>query len=558
MIAVVHFGVLFALGVVVLLGMFGAWSFQRIRIPQVVGYIVIGLILGESGFNLVSKEDILTLRPLNFFALGIIGALVGSELRIETFRKYAKQFFAILLGEGVTAFIFVTIMTGLVTYLVTSSVAGAVATGIVFGAIASATDPASTIDVLWEYRAKGVLTTSLIAIVALDDALAMTLYGLGTGAAQMLTSKSGSIVHELEKVSFDLFGALATGFCFAVVLRFILHWLHQRERALAIAVGLILLLIGICTSVGMDIILASMMMGFALINMAPRRSQELFDLLKGFSIPIYVMFFVMVGARLDVSKMPTWMWIMVILYVVARTSGKMFGAWFGARTTGSAPAVRKYLGLGLFAQGGVAVGLSIIASHHLAGIQVHKDFSLGDMVIFVVTATTLIVQIIGPPMVKLAIKLAGEIERNITDEDVIASWTVADVMERDVTAVKKNSRLIDTIRNLAEHDYETIPVIDEDNRLVGTISLEDIKGLLLDQESWKWILAYDVMEPPKDVITPSTPLTDVLNHMRAVRVNEIPVVDSTENNHVVGILRSADVRRKISHEVIKRQRAAIA
>ena len=119
-------------------------------------------------------------------------------------------------------------------------------------------------------------------------------------------------------------------------------------------------------------------------------------------------------------------------------------------------------------------------------------------------------------------------------------------------------RQIDTIRNLAEHDYETIPVIDEDNRLVGTISLEDIKGLLLDQESWNWILAYDVMEPPKDVVTPSTPLTDVLNHMRAVRANEIPVVDNTENNHLVGILRSAHVRRKISHEVIKRQRAAIA
>ena len=162
----IDLSVLFILGIGAFGGILGASLFQHFRIPQVVGYIAIGLIIGQSGIGLVRPEDIVSLRLFNLFALGLIGFLVGGELKADTLKRYKKQFFAILLGEGLGAFFLVGILTGLALWLFTHNVPISIAVGIVFGAIASATDPASTIDVLWEYRARGALTTTLIAIVA--------------------------------------------------------------------------------------------------------------------------------------------------------------------------------------------------------------------------------------------------------------------------------------------------------------------------------------------------------------------------------------------------------
>ena len=131
------------------------------------------------------------LKTFNLFALGIIGFLVGGELKVDTFKKYARQFTAILLGEGLLAFLLVGGATFFLLKMVTGNLTAALAGAVVLGAIASATDPASTIDVIWEYRSKGVMTTAIIAIVALDDALAMTLYGLGNSTAKLITSDSG-------------------------------------------------------------------------------------------------------------------------------------------------------------------------------------------------------------------------------------------------------------------------------------------------------------------------------------------------------------------------------
>jgi Kef-type K+ transport system membrane component KefB len=549
----IKLGVLFILGMGVFGGMLGAWLFQRLRIPQVVGYIAIGLLLGESGLQLIRIPDIVALRPLNLFALGVIGFLVGGELKIDTFRKYMRQFVAILLGEGLGAFILVGAASGLIMYHVSGSISVAAAAGIVFGAIASATDPASTIDVLWEYRARGVLTTSITAIVALDDALAMTLYGLGTSAAEFLTQSSGSFVAELGKIALELGGAAALGLVFALLLRFLLRWLPQPEKALAISIGMIMLLISISEYAGMDVILAAMTLGFALINLAPRRSEDLFKIMRGFSIPIYVIFFVLVGARLTVSGMPGWLWAIVAVYIVGRSGGKMAGAWLGAKLTGSDPAVRKYLGMGIFAQGGVAIGLSIMASHHLAGISATPGLSLGDAIIFAVTATTLVVQLIGPPMVKLAVKLAGEIGRNITEEDVEASWKVSDAMDKDVVAIPESTPLVAAMRTLVEHDYLVYPVVKADGSLSGIFSLGGMKALLADQSSWDWIIASDVMLPATDQTTPEESLLEVMRRMRELKIDQMPVVAKGDGHKPVGMLDMMLARKRVAEETFRRQ-----
>ncbi len=553
----IHLGVLFILGIGVFGGILGAWLSQRIRFPQVVGYIVIGLLIGETGFQLVRTSDIEALRPFNMFALGIIGFLVGGELHIDAFKKYARQFTAILIGEGVGAFLIVGALSYAVLYVVSRNPVLSLAGSVVFGAIASATDPASTMDVLWEYRSRGVLTTSLTAIVALDDALAMALYGVGTSLAYVLVSDAGgTIAGGLLKIVVELGGSLLIGAVFAGVLMLLLRWLYQPEKCLAMSIGLILLLISVTLALDMDVILAAMMLGFILANFAPRRSRQLFEMMRGFSVPIYVLFFVLVGARLSLANMPIWLMVLVVLYVIGRSVGKMAGAWYGAKITHSEDVVRKYLGMGLFAQGGVAVGLSIMASQHLNGIPLTEGFSLGDAIIFAVTATTLVVQLAGPPMVKLAIKLAGESGRNITEEDIIEQWQVKHVMMKDVVKISEDMTVEQIVKLFVAHDYLAYPVVNAEGSIIGMMSLNALKAVMDDQAAWQWLLASDVMEQPMDCISEELRLQEALGRMQQLNIHHIPVVGDKKTMQPIGILDLTHARKKIGDELILRQQPA--
>ncbi len=547
-------GLLFIIGLGVFGGMLGAWFFQKIRCPQVIGYIAIGLLLGETGIKVIRHIDIANLKMFNLFALGIIGFLVGGELKIATFRKYAKQFTAILLGEGVLAFLLVGLASFIVVHLISHSFSSSLAAGIVFGAIASATDPASTIDVLWEYRAKGIMTSAVIAIVALDDVLAMTLYGLGTSIAQLLVDNSGSISNALIHISIELLGALSLGAVAALLLTAFLRWLPQVERGAAISIGMILLVISLAAYYEMDVILASMMLGFMLSNIAPRSSEDLFKLMRSFSVPIYVLFFVLVGARLAVDSMPLWLWGLVALYVICRSGGKMLGAYLGAKATGSAPAVRKYLGLTLFAQGGVAIGLSIMAAEHLGNVKLSGNIpiNLGEMIIFVVTSTTLCVQILGPPMVKLAIKLAGEAGKDITEADVMEDMTVADVIADDSVTVLESAPVSKAVKVFTEHDILVCPVVNRDGKLVGVLTFDAMKDILLDNSTWNWLLVADIMNAAQDRSYGSDSLKKIYDHMLRRKIAQMPVVDLQNDERVLGIIDMGKIKNRVRSEMLRR------
>lgn len=547
-------GLLFLLGSGIFLGLLGAYFFQKIKFPQVVGYIIMGLIIGESGFKLITLHDVELLRPFNIFALGIIGFLVGGELKLSSFRKYGKQFSAILFGEGLGAFFLVGVCTTLIFQILFKNWSASLAGGIVFGAIASATDPASTVDVLWEYRAKGVLTTSITAIVALDDALAMALYGLGTSAAQLLSASDVAIGAQFKKIGIELFGSMIVGVLFAVILNFILRWIYQKDKTLGIALGVILLMITLASSLQMDVILASMTLGFSVSNISPKRSEKLFTLMRGFSTPIYVLFFVLVGARLSISNMPAWLWVIVGVYVVMRSVGKFYGAMFGAKLSDAPVVVRKYLGLGLFAQGGVAVGLSIMAGQRLEGVLL-GDLPLGDAIIFGVTATTLIVQLIGPTAVKLAIKYAGEMHKNITADDVIDEWKIADVIPDDLKVIPESSSLQDAIKIFSEYKHMVFPVVDKAEKFIGILSMKGLKDVLVDHSSWQWLLVSDVVEPADVVSYPSDSLQSIIRKMEGMNIEELPVVRSKEDKTPVGIITLNGIRHKVSEELLKRQAA---
>lgn len=546
-------GILKILGAAIFAGVLGAGFFQRFRIPLVTGYIIVGLVIGESGFQWAGQDDVARLQMFNLFALALIGFLVGSELKWDIFKSRGKQLVAILLFEGVGAFLVVAAATSTMVYLAIGNLPGAIAAGVIFGAIASATDPASTMGVLWENRARGVVTTTLIAVVAMDDALAMALYAFGASFAQMLTGQSVTIAQELKTISGELGGALLLGSTAGLIMVVLLRRLKIMEHALAVTLGLIFMIMGICVTTHIDVIITTMMMGVVLTNVIPRQSHELFEKIASFSTPIYVLFFVLAGARMALGNMPVWQWLLVGVFIIAMAGGKISGSYLGARSTGAPDTVRKYAGMGLLVQGGIAVGLAMMAAGHLGSVPLGDGLMLGDLIIVTVTATTFIVQLAAPALIKLSVLKADEIGRDVTEEDVVASLTVGDVMMDNVAPVGEGEPLTRVFQEFAAQEHMQLPVVNQAGVVTGVVTLDKLREVFGSQDTWDWVVARDVAVRMRDLIVPEDPLAEVLERMRATGSEEFIVITSREQGHFAGLLNGRRTRKIINHRLLEKQ-----
>ncbi|MCP4627641.1 MAG: cation:proton antiporter [bacterium] len=392
--------ILLVLGLILIFGLAAGRLFEKFGIPQVVGYIVMGIVFGDSVTHIVSNSMLARLSDFTIVALAFIGFMVGGELKHSVFKKYGKQFFIILFSEGMLAMFFVTSVTILWT--------GNIALGILLGALSAATAPAATVDVLWEYHSKGPLTTTILAIVALDDGLALILYGFAVAFAEVLVMGGDlSIQIMLVQPAVEIFGSLALGGAIALLLDLAVKYLSLKDDKLVVVVGAVLLASGLAIYFDFSLILTNMAVGLVLTNLHPDRNEVNFELVKSFVPPIYTIFFIFVGARLHLGLLPS-MGVLGILYVLGRTAGKWTGAYLGSKFSGAPRTVRKYLGFALFSQAGVAIGLALDIYQHFGQFG-STGTQIGHAVINVIAATTLLVQIIGPPSVKYAINKAGEI-----------------------------------------------------------------------------------------------------------------------------------------------------
>lgn len=373
---------------------------DKLGIPQVVGYILVGLLLGDSCLNIFSSTLVQAFSPLISIVLALIGFMVGGELKYEIFRRYGRQFFIILLCEGILT---MAVVSGLI-WLFT----GNLAVSILLGALSSATAPAATVDVLWQYKSRGPVTTTVLAIVALDDGLALILYGFAFAIAQSLFNSGGiTVSHVVLAPIIQILGSLALGCGVGFLLDHLLRFIKKDEDRLVLILGCILMGAGLAERFELSLIMVSMAIGCWLANTPNSRNEKSFEMVKAFTPPIYTLFFVLVGARLKVSLLPQ-LGSIGLIYVLSRCAGKWSGAYIGARLSGAADTVRKYLGLALFSQAGVAIGLALNTSQYFSR-QGAAGQELGTLVINVIAATTFIVQIIGPIAVKFAITKAGEI-----------------------------------------------------------------------------------------------------------------------------------------------------
>ena len=389
------------IGLLVVLTFLGSKIFQRFGIPQVVGFIMIGVLLGTSCFNLVPLELVEDLSFVSAIALGLIGFDMGGHLRFDEVRQHGRSILFILLFESVGTFALVT--AGV--YAITQSVHVA----LVFGALSSATAPAATVDVLAEYDAKGPLTTSLLTVVGLDDALALLLYSIAVSVAETCFAGMGtpSVMEVVRLPLIEIGGSIVLGLVAGLLLNGILRLMKHHHDAMAVSIGFVLLEVGLSEALGFSLILTSMVMGLTVVNRSPKHGQHIRFTIEQAGPVIYVLFFALVGARFQIHLLPT-MGLLGIAYVVLRSVGKYGGAWLGGTLGGALPQVRDNLGLGLLSQAGVAIGLSLASCSRFAKFGPEGE-ALGFLVINVITATTFVVQVFGPIGVKLAISRAGEI-----------------------------------------------------------------------------------------------------------------------------------------------------
>ncbi len=550
-----HIPVLLLLGCTILAGSVGGRLFQLLRIPQVVGYIVIGVIVGRSGFGLIGEEALNSLLPLNFLALGIIGFLIGGELHRRVFQKHGKQFLIVLLAEGVTAALVVGFLVSGLAFFFTRDIRISLAFGMLLGAIASATAPAATVDVLWEYKTRGILTTTVLAIVALDDGLALLLFSLASSFASILTGTGeASLLSGLGHTAVEMSGSIALGVGAGIALNRLVRSIHDHGKHLTFIVGVLALVLGLAMLLELDVILSAMALGATLINLAPNRSRETFEIAERFAQPIYVLFFVFVGARLSVSGLTPLMWALAIAYVSGRTIGKFAGAYLGARWAKAADSIRRYLGLCLFSQAGVAIGLAIMAGLRFSD-QKLGSVAMGDAIVMIVTATTFIVQIIGPPCVKIAVTKAGERGLNVTEEDLLHEMVVGDVLDLRIPTFREDERVTDIMQEVADSDAMQFAVLNSNRNVIGTISIDSLKRCMADVEMGHWLLAADLMEPIANTVGKSTPLAEAVRELRDADIDAVTVV-SEEGKQYEGILELRACERRISKEVWRRRRAA--
>lgn len=552
--------IVFLLGLMIFFGSFGGRLFQKLKIPQVVGYIVIGIIIGSSGFKILGDKLINSLDPINTIALSLIGFLVGAELKIDVIKKYGKQFVGILLGETTVPFFVVAVLVGGATFIITKNATYSLSLGLLLGAICTATAPAATTDVLKEYRTKGPVTTTTLGIVAMDDGFALIAYTIATAiASPLLEGRSVPVLAQLASIAFEIFGSIALGLVIGFILtKIITGMMSDDARVLGFSLGLLFLSTGICSLahftagpvlLKFDHIMAAMTIGFYVTNFSLPKVKNMFKLVDKYTPPIYVLFFVNVGAKLNVWQLKPLFILIAILYIGGRTLGKTIGSRLGARITKAPDTVRKYLPYCLLSQAGVAIGLSTSAGRDFAD-------TVGGEIMLIITATTFIVQIIGPICVRYGITKAGEAGLDVTAEDLIKTTFVKDVevdgekiCSPDNYAIVNETDMVGQIINsFSQHSNMNYAVRGSDGKIAGQISLEHIKEAMQIGEMGSYMLSMDIMDKPALTCTPDTPLPETYKLFDDYDTDAISIVD--KDGKPLGILEKYAVDHYLHQRIV--------
>ena len=360
---------------------------KQMRLPNVTGYLVIGLLIGPNCLKLLSEELIDHMDLVTELALGCIAFSIGAEFKMSFLKKVGKAPIVIGITEGMGAVFVVDTILLLLGYDVSFALA--------LGAIASATAAASTMMIVKQYKTKGPVTNTLLPVVALDDAVALVAYGLSMAVANVISSSGSAPVGKLLIAPcIEIFGGLLFGAVLGVIMTLLVKVYTGRGNRLAITIMMICLCVGVSDMVGFSSLLACMMLSTIFANISKQSDKD------RITPPIYMMFFILSGASLDVTVIVS-VGVVGAVYVVGRIIGKALGAAFGAKISKAPKVVQKWLGLPLVPQEGVAIGLATSAGKSLP--------QYAAQIQTIVLCGVVIYELIGPVITKLALKKAGEL-----------------------------------------------------------------------------------------------------------------------------------------------------
>lgn len=386
---------LYYLSLILLAGLFLARIVSVFKLPNVTGYILAGMLIGPSFLGIIPREAVSSFNIISEAALGFIAYSIGGELSIKHLRRMGSSILVITLTESLGA---VLVVIAAMVFIFKQPLPFS----FMIGSIAAATAPAATIMVIRQYNAKGPLVDTLFPVVALDDAVAIMVFGIAIGISQSLPMASAGVIAMIMltgRLMLEIFIALGLGLCVGLFLSVISRYLRGHDTLLSFVIACIFLTVGVASYFNVSSLLACLALGAAVTNLV-YRSDRVLSVIDRFTPPIFVSFFAISGADLQISVLRQ-VGLLAIGYVIFRMIGKVLGAYLGAKWTNAPAVVQKYLGLALAPQAGVAIGLSLVAEKALPGVGiVLRNIILGSTVIY---------ELIGPVVAKQALMMAGEI-----------------------------------------------------------------------------------------------------------------------------------------------------
>ncbi len=394
-----HIDPILSLGIIFISGFLILRFINKVRLPAITGDLILGIIIGEEFLNLVSRHLLSASGVISNIVLGLIAFSIGRNFLVDRFRKIGKNVFLISIFEALGTWIVVTVAFHFLLkqpfYL-----------SLIFGAIASATAPAATVMVIREYRAQGLFTNVLLGVVAIDDAWCLMIFSLSLALARTLALHLGGtllLFEALLKGILEIFGAIGVG----IALGFIFSGLSTLVRTQAgltlYTLGFLLLSIGIALHLHLSILLTAMVLGATVVNLL-KEEERFFASLKSIEYPLYLLFFVLAGANLELVSLKH-VGILGAFYLVTRVVGKIIGARIGAIISRSPKNIQHYIGFGLIPQAGVALGVALIAKANFQRV--------GGLIMDTIIGTTVVYELVGPIVTKWALSRAGDIKKKI-------------------------------------------------------------------------------------------------------------------------------------------------
>lgn len=383
---------LLKLGIIIFMGIISGKIAGLFKLPNVSGYIVGGLLIGPSLLNIIKVGEADSFKLLNDFALATIAFSIGNEFLWGNIKKIGKNIFIITLAQVVGTVI-------LVFFTMYTIFRQPIGFSLITASIAAATAPAGIVLVIRELKAKGPLVNTILPVVAIDDALGLMAFGISLSLVKLMELGGGfSVLKMIASPLIEIAGSLVLGVVLGFLLSFISKKAKGRDELLTIVLGFIILGASLSEILHLSALLTCMMIGAMVVNLV-QNTNRIFDIVSDFTPPIYILFFTLAGASLNVSVLSK-VGFLGVGYIVSRTLGKMIGSGLGAKAVKAPANVVKYLGMTLLPSGGIPIGLALIVASELP--------NMGEAVTTIVLFSILVFDIIGPIFTRLGIVRSGE------------------------------------------------------------------------------------------------------------------------------------------------------